>query len=91
MAIANIREAVIEIIAQSNPDRDPAKIKDEASLTSDLNMDSLEIVNAIMRAEDKLGIEFPEDAADKVETVGDLVKLIEKLVSEQQDESSKNN
>jgi acyl carrier protein len=43
----------------------------------DLNADSLEVVEMIMSVEEMFSIEVPDDAAEKLRTVGDLVAYIE--------------
>lgn len=44
---------------------------------SDLGLDSLAIVEAVMACEDEFGIEIDQDATP--ETIGDLVDLIDSL------------
>ena len=51
----------------------------KASFIDDLGADSLDIVELIMSIEDEFGIEVPDNAAEKISTVGDVVKYIEGL------------
>ena len=44
---------------------------------SELGLDSLAVVEAVMACEDEFGVEINEDAAP--ETIGDLVDLIDSL------------
>jgi acyl carrier protein len=53
-----------------------AKVVPEASLVDDLGADSLDAVELVMAFEDAFSIEIPEDAAEKVRTVGDAINLI---------------
>ena len=48
----------------------------ESSFVDDLGADSLDIVSLIMAIEEEFGIEFAEDDADKIKTVGDAVNYI---------------
>ena len=54
---------------------------DEVQMTStfvdDLGADSLDIVELIMAFEDKFGIEIPDEKAEKIKTVEDVVKYID--------------
>ena len=54
---------------------------DEVQMTStfvdDLGADSLDIVELIMAFEDKFSIEIPDEKAEKIKTVEDVVKYIE--------------
>lgn len=54
-----------------------SKITPEADFTTDLNADSLDVVELIMALEEKFGVEIPDEEANKIKTVGDVVKFIE--------------
>ena len=43
----------------------------------DLSADSLDAVEIIMAIEDEFGIEIPDEDAENIQTVGDLVKYVE--------------
>lgn len=49
-------------------------IKPQSSLRNDLNADSLEIGELIIELEDEFDCEIPQDDADKIFTVADIVK-----------------
>jgi len=53
------------------------KVTQEASFIDDLGADSLDIVELVMAFEEEFGVEIPDDAAEKITTVGDAVKYIE--------------
>lgn len=44
---------------------------------SDLDIDSIDMLDFIMVVEDKYDIEFEEDELDEIETLGDIAELIE--------------
>ena len=56
---------------------DAAEVTSEASFTNDLGADSLDTVELIMEFEKEFGISIPDDAAEKIGTVGDAVAYIE--------------
>jgi len=58
---------------------DEAKVTPEAAFTDDLSADSLDHVELTMAFEEAFGIEISDEAAEGVLTVGDAVKLIERL------------
>jgi acyl carrier protein len=58
---------------------DAAKIVEGASFIDDLGADSLDTVELIMAFEEEFEIEIADDVADQIITVGDAVRLIEKL------------
>jgi acyl carrier protein len=53
------------------------KVMMDASFIDDLGADSLDIVELVMAFEEEFGVEIPDDAAEKITTVGDAVKYIE--------------
>ena len=58
-----------------------SEVTPEANFTNDLSADSLDRVELIMEIEDEFGISIPEDAAEKIATVGDAVKFVEEMVA----------
>ena len=55
---------------------DPEKVTSEASFIDDLGADSLDIVELIMALEEEFDLEIPDEEAEKVTTVGDVVEYI---------------
>ena len=49
----------------------------DTNLMKDLSADSLDAVEIIMAIEDDFGIEIPDEDAENIQTVGDLVKYVE--------------
>ncbi|GAA9652582.1 acyl carrier protein [Helicobacter pylori] len=56
---------------------DAAQVMSEAEFVKDLGADSLDVVELIMALEEKFGIEIPDEQAEKIVNVGDVVKYIE--------------
>ena len=54
-----------------------AKVVTTASFIDDLGADSLDTVELVMAFEEEFNIEIPDDAAEKIQTVGDAVTFIE--------------
>ncbi len=53
------------------------KVTPDASFIDDLGADSLDTVELVMAFEEEFGVEIPDDAAEKIATVGDANKYIE--------------
>ena len=53
------------------------KVTPEAEFVKDLNADSLDVVELIMALEEKFGVNIPDEEANKIQKVGDVVALIE--------------
>lgn len=55
---------------------DEDKVTDTASFIDDLGADSLDTVELVMAFEEEFGIEIPDDAAEKIQTVKDAIEFI---------------
>jgi acyl carrier protein len=78
--VASVSERVIDIVAeQLGVDKD--KVKPETSFVNDLGADSLDTVELVMELEEEFDINIPDDAAEKIQTVGEAIAFIEKAQS----------
>jgi acyl carrier protein len=69
---------VVEILTPYVKDADAlAKVSLKSSILSDLKVNSARLVDVVLAFEDVFGIEVADDDADKVDTVGDAVRLIQ--------------
>jgi acyl carrier protein len=55
---------------------DEGKVSEGASFIDDLGADSLDTVELVMAFEEEFNIEIPDDAAEKIQTVGDAINFI---------------
>ena len=55
----------------------PDQVTPEAKFIEDLGADSLDIVELVMALEEEFGIEVPDEQAEKLQSVGDVIKYIE--------------
>ncbi|MBO5661174.1 MAG: acyl carrier protein, partial [Tidjanibacter sp.] len=67
---------VVEII-KDRLNQDVKNITPEASFANDLGADSLDTVELIMAFEEEFGLEIPDEAAEKISTVGDAINYVE--------------
>lgn len=56
---------------------DEADVKMESSFKDDLGADSLDVVELVMELEDEFDLEISDEDAEKITTVGEVVKYIE--------------
>jgi len=68
----DIKEVVVEQLSV-NPD----EVKEDSKFVEDLGADSLDVVELVMALEEKFDIEIPDDEAEKIRTVKDVVNYIE--------------
>ncbi len=80
MAEKTIEQRVKDIIVEQlgvNPDQ----VTPEASFLEDLGADSLDTVELVMSFEEEFGAEIPDEDAEKLQTVGDVIRYIEEKVN----------
>ena len=71
----SVEKKVKEIVAEQLG-RDAGEVTNEASFIDDLGADSLDIVELVMAMEDEFGIEIPDEEAEKIKTVKDVIEYI---------------
>jgi acyl carrier protein len=54
---------------------------EQTRIMEDLGVNSARIVDIILEFEDKFGIEIDNDAADRVQTLGDAVQVIQERMA----------
>jgi acyl carrier protein len=57
------------------------RITDESSLRDDLRIDSADMVEIALELEEQFKISVPEEAMNRLETVGQMVRMVEASVS----------
>ena len=67
----------VKSIVADQLDVEEEKVTAEASITDDLGADSLDVVDLVMSIEEEFDIEIPDEAVEKIKTVGDIVSYIE--------------
>lgn len=67
-----VRNIVVEQLSV-----DAEKVTPEATFIDDLSADSLDIVELIMAFEEEFSIEIPDEEAEKLKSVQDVVSYIE--------------
>ncbi len=72
-----VLEKVKEVISEQLGIDDTDSITTETTFIDDLGADSLDIVELIMALEEEFDMEIPEEEAEKITSVGDVVEYIE--------------
>ena len=60
---------------------DEAKVVESASFIDDLGADSIDTVELVMAFEEEFGCEIPDDTAEKIQTVKDVVDFLSENAS----------
>jgi len=56
------------------------QVKREAKMIEDLGADSLDAVELVMAIEEEFGIEVPDEEAEKLTAVGDIIEYVERVL-----------
>ena len=73
MAVADkVKSIIVEQLGV-----DEEEVTPDASFVDDLGADSLDTVELVMAFEEEFSVEVPDEDAEKLQTVGDVVKYIE--------------
>ncbi len=74
--VEEIKDKVIKIVGEQMGQDNTAEITLETSFVHDLNADSLDTVELVMKFEDEFELSIPDEEAEKIQTVGHAVKYI---------------
>ena len=79
MADKTIEEKVKDIIVEQLG-VNPEQVTPQASFIEDLGADSLDTVELVMALEEEFGNEIPDEQAEKLQSVGDVIKYVEETL-----------
>lgn len=74
--MSDIFEEVIDVISEEL-EVDKERITLDSLIVDDLGADSLDVVELVMRLEEKFELEIPDEEAEKIQSVNDAVKFIQ--------------
>ena len=75
----DIQAKVIKIVSEATK-VDAANIKPNTSFVDDLNLDSLDMVEMMMKMEEEFGVEIPEDKTEDLKTISDVTSYLQSNV-----------
>ncbi len=77
MASMSVDKKIIQIIAEQLGINEDEVIPD-AALIDDMGADSLDIVELVMAMEEEFEMEIPDEDAEKIVTVRDIIEYVKK-------------
>lgn len=78
--MASTYDRVVEIVAEQLG-ADKEKISGDTHFVNDLGADSLDVVELVMELEEEFDVNIPDDAAEKIQTIGQAVEFIDQPVT----------
>ncbi|HBR69434.1 MAG TPA: acyl carrier protein [Rhodospirillaceae bacterium] len=79
--MSDVAERVKKIVVE-HLGVEESKVSESASFIDDLGADSLDTVELVMAFEEEFSVEIPDDAAEKIQTVGDAINFIKENAGE---------
>lgn len=73
----DVKETIIDVIAKQL-DIKAENIKPKSDLVKDLKADSLDVVELVMSLEEKFNIQIPDEKAEKIQSVQNIIDYIKK-------------
>ena len=73
-----VKEMIVEQLGVN-----PEQVTPKAKFIEDLGADSLDTVELVMAFEEEFNVEVPDEEAEKLQTVGEVVRYIEEHVEEE--------
>jgi acyl carrier protein len=76
MTRQDIRVALIEALSSIAPEGDYAALRGDRPLRDQLDIDSFDFLNVVIRLHDKLGVEIPEAEYQKLATLDSAIDYL---------------
>jgi acyl carrier protein len=70
-----LQEKVIKLVSEATK-VDAQNISQNTNFIDDLNLDSLDMVELMMKMEDEFGVEIPEDETENLKSIGDVINYL---------------
>ena len=70
-----IQSKVIQIVSEATK-VEASSIKPETNFIDDLNLDSLDMVEMMMKMEEEFGVEIPEEKTEDLKTIQDVTAFL---------------
>lgn len=79
--MSDIYQGVVEILTTYARKLNGTKITVDSDILDDLGVNSARVIDIVLAVEDRFGIKIEEREEEAIQTVGDIVSLVEKKKS----------
>ena len=84
MTNGQIREEVLDILAEISPDEDLSDLQDNMPFRDQLELDSMDFLDIVMELRKRHRIQIPEEDYDQLASLGSTVAYLEPLLGDTQ-------
>ena len=82
MTTDDIKQVVLEILADIAPDQDLGELKDDVSFREQLELDSMDFLDIVMELRKRHRIQIPEDDYVQLRSMESTVAFLEPLMKD---------
>lgn len=77
-----IREAIIDILKTVSPDEDYADLKDDVSFRTQLDMDSMDMLDIVLELRKRFKIQIPESDYPKLDSMNTTLDYLAPMLAD---------
>ena len=77
MTAEEIRQAVLDILADIAPDEDLSQLKEDVPFREQLELDSMDFLDIVMELRKRYRIQIPEEQYTELASLGSTVRYLE--------------
>ncbi len=79
-----VRQAILDILADIAPDEDMNSINDEATLREQIDLDSMDFLDIVMELRKRFNIEVPEKDYEKLVSMASCIQYLQPILNDRQ-------
>jgi acyl carrier protein len=76
MTADQVRSRILSLLGDVAPEADPARLKPDVNVREQLDLDSMDLLNFMIRLNKEFGVEIPERDYSKMLTIDDCVAYL---------------
>ncbi len=84
MTPADIRDEIIDILANIAPDEDLSELKDDVAFRDQLELDSMDFLDIVMELRKRYRVQIPEAEYEKLASMSSTVGYLEPIMKDMQ-------
>ncbi len=82
MTAAEIKEAILDILADIAPDEELGDLKEDVAFRDQLELDSMDFLDIVMELRKRYRIQIPEEEYTELASMGSTVAYLEPLMKD---------
>ncbi len=82
MTVDEVRDAILNILADIAPDEDISQIRDEENLRDQIDLDSMDFLDIVMELRKRFNIEVPEKDYEHLATMAGCISYLQPLLKD---------